>query len=44
MKECNAPKSISTNAEVALMKNIPRITSEASWASFTSTWLTLSQA
>jgi hypothetical protein len=41
MKECDAPKSNSTTAEVALTKNIPMITSGAYWASSTATWLTL---
>jgi hypothetical protein len=30
MKECDAPESNSTTAEVSLMRNIPRTTSEAS--------------
>jgi hypothetical protein len=30
MKECDAPESNSTTAEVALMRNIPRATSGAS--------------
>jgi hypothetical protein len=44
MKECDAPESNSTTAEVPLMKNIPMKTYEASWASSTATWLTLPRA
>jgi hypothetical protein len=44
IKECDAPESNSTTAVVLLMKNIPRITSGASWASSTATWLTIPQA
>jgi hypothetical protein len=44
MKECDAPESNYITTEVALMKNIPRTTSGASWASSTATWLTLPRA
>jgi hypothetical protein len=37
IKECDALESSSTIAEVGLMKNIPRTTSVASWASSTIT-------
>jgi hypothetical protein len=42
MKECDAPESNSTTAEMLLMKNIPMITSGASCAYSIATWLTLS--
>jgi hypothetical protein len=44
MKECDALESNNTTSEVSLMKNIPMITSEASWASSIATWLTLPRA
>jgi hypothetical protein len=42
MKECDAPESNSTTTEVSLTKNIPMTKFEASWASSTTIWLTLS--
>jgi hypothetical protein len=41
MKECDDPESNNIAAEVSLTKNIPMTTSGASWASSTTTWLTL---
>jgi hypothetical protein len=37
MKECDAPESNNTIAEMSLMENVPMTTSRASWASSTAT-------
>jgi hypothetical protein len=41
MKDCDDVESNSRTAKVVLTKNIPRTTSQASWASSIATWLTL---